>query len=76
MTHDDLSYPQLNGLIADGRPIVLMFGTAWGLAPELLEQATYRLAPIQGTGDYNHLAVRSAVAIILDRILAKPACQN
>ena len=47
----------------------LVFGTGWGLHPSLLEELDFMLEPIQGTGDYNHLPVRSAAAIILDRLL-------
>ncbi len=47
----------------------LVFGTGWGLHPSLLEELDLMLEPIQGVGDYNHLPVRSAVAIILDRLL-------
>lgn len=50
------------------RPVLLVFGTGWGLADEIMELADYRLAPIYGPTDYNHLSVRAAVAIILDRI--------
>jgi len=46
----------------------LVFGTAWGLADELLDTCDYTLAPILGKADYNHLSVRSAVSIYLDRI--------
>lgn len=70
MDSSDLAYPDLKRLIRENRPVVLVFGTAWGLAPEIVAEADFRLAPISGAGDYNHLAVRSAVAIILDRILA------
>jgi hypothetical protein len=49
-------------------PLLLMFGTGWGMAEELISQADYFLEPIQGCGDYNHLSVRSAAAIILDRL--------
>jgi hypothetical protein len=45
-----------------------MFGTGFGLAPALLERADLRLAPIQGPGEYNHLSVRAAAGIILDRL--------
>lgn len=69
MAQSDLSHADLRNLAATGRPIMLMFGTAWGLAPELIEKADYRLEPISGCGDYNHLAVRSAAAIIMDRML-------
>lgn len=51
------------------KPILLLFGTGNGLAHEIHAQADYILEPIFGASDYNHLSVRSAVAIILDRIL-------
>ncbi|MDK2822151.1 MAG: hypothetical protein PWQ67_1197 [Clostridia bacterium] len=47
---------------------LLLFGTGWGLAKEVMEKADYRLLPIFGVSEYNHLSVRSAVAIILDRL--------
>ena len=54
--------------LAEGKPQLIMFGTAWGLAPGLLDAADAILKPIEGAGRYNHLSVRSAVAIILDRL--------
>ncbi|PID74004.1 MAG: hypothetical protein CSB33_01050 [Desulfobacterales bacterium] len=57
-------------LLDDGRRILLCFGTAWGLAPEFMDGADAILSPIQGPGAYNHLSVRSAAAILLDRLLA------
>ena len=53
-----------------GVPKILAFGTAHGLAPRVLEQAHAVLEPIQGVESYNHLSVRSAVAITLDRLIA------
>ncbi len=50
------------------KPILLLFGTGNGLTKEVHELADYILKPIAGYGEYNHLSVRSAVAIILDRI--------
>ncbi len=50
-------------------PQLLILGTGWGLAPEILERADRRLAPIDGAGTYNHLSVRAAGAVILDRLL-------
>ena len=47
---------------------LLLFGTGWGLEKELMEQADYRLPPVKGFGGYNHLSVRSAASIILDRL--------
>lgn len=48
---------------------LLVFGTASGLADEVIASADVVLAPIKGRNGYNHLPVRAAVAIILDRIL-------
>ena len=53
----------------DDEPYLFLFGTGWGLAEEMVRRGDYRLAPIRGTADYNHLSVRSAVAIVLDRLL-------
>ena len=50
-------------------PHVLVFGTAWGLAPEVINQCDHILEPIQGSGSYNHLSVRSAASIYLDRLI-------
>lgn len=46
----------------------LVFGTGWGLHPDLLRGLDFLLEPILGAGDYNHLSVRAAVAIYLDRL--------
>jgi hypothetical protein len=50
-------------------PCFLLFGTGWGLHPELVRKVDFKLAPIcaNTTDGYNHLSVRSAVAIYLDR---------
>jgi len=53
---------------ADPRPVLLLFGTGWGLAEDAFARAEIRLDPIYGPTDYNHLAVRSAVSITLDRM--------
>jgi hypothetical protein len=50
-------------------PYLLVFGTGSGIAAEVINTADYRLEPIKGASGYNHLSVRSAVAIVLDRIL-------
>lgn len=51
------------------RPVLLVFGTGKGLSEELLARCDYLLVPVEGLSDYNHLSVRSAVAIVLDRWL-------
>lgn len=50
-------------------PVLLVFGTGQGLAPCVIEQSDYLLVPVEGFSDFNHLSVRSAVVIILDRWL-------
>jgi hypothetical protein len=50
-------------------PVLLVFGTGWGLAPEFFSRIDVVLDPIRGPGAYNHLSVRAACAIVLDRIL-------
>ncbi|MDA3895875.1 MAG: RNA methyltransferase [Desulfobacteraceae bacterium] len=58
-----------NRLNDPAQAYLLAFGTAWGLTEEFLESADFVLEPIKGNTEYNHLPVRSAVAIILDRLL-------
>lgn len=63
--------PLREQLQTDTRPYLFLFGTGWGLAPEVFDQVDLVLEPILGVGDYNHLPVRSAVAIILDRLFGQ-----
>ncbi|MDY6792435.1 MAG: RNA methyltransferase [Thermodesulfobacteriota bacterium] len=65
-----ISYGELRGLLKNGKPYLLLMGTAWGLSDGFIAGVDYVLAPIKGTADYNHLSVRSATAVILDRLLA------
>lgn len=66
----EMGYEALRAHIAGNiSPVLLLFGTAHGLAPELMDRADAVLPPIGKNDDYNHLSVRSAVAIILDRLL-------
>jgi hypothetical protein len=55
-------------LQANEKPILILFGTGYGLIDEIIDKSDYILEPIHGAFDYNHLSVRSAVAIILDRL--------
>lgn len=67
-----VSYQVLREEIQQGdKPYLLLFGTGYGIVKEVMEGATYILEPIYGGGEYNHLCVRSAVAIILDRLLGE-----
>jgi tRNA (guanine37-N1)-methyltransferase len=51
------------------RPFLIVFGTGWGLTETILSQADYILEAIEGDAEFNHLSVRSAAAIVLDRLL-------
>ena len=53
------------------RPFLILFGTGWGMTEEVTDKVDIMLKPIIGTDDYNHLSVRAAVAIILDRLFGK-----
>ena len=65
-----ISYADLRGRLAGGdTPCLLLFGTGWGIEKATMARFDYILEPIWGRGDYNHLPVRAAVAIILDRLL-------
>lgn len=55
-------------LAHEAAPLVLLLGTGWGLAPEVMARADAVLEPVTGVGPYNHLSVRSAAAVILDRL--------
>ncbi|MBA2849356.1 RNA methyltransferase [Thermosulfuriphilus ammonigenes] len=68
----DLSFDAAKRLIAQGRPLVILLGTASGLSPLVFQRADYVLEPLCGPTDYNHLSVRAAAAIILDRLLGRP----
>ncbi|MFW5985624.1 MAG: RNA methyltransferase [Halanaerobiaceae bacterium] len=68
---NSVSYSELRDMIfaQDAPPYLIIFGTGWGLTEKTLERCDYILEPIYGRGDFNHLSVRSAASIILDRLL-------
>jgi len=53
---------------ADAPPVLILLGTGFGLAPAARERVDLALEAIRGAGDYNHLSVRAAASIILDRL--------
>ncbi len=66
-----LSYGDLQQRIFKGEHVLLLFGTGWGLTEDALADVDAMLPPVCGHGDYNHLSVRSAVSIVLDRLLGR-----
>ena len=62
-------------LTDSGPTVLLVFGTGWGLAPAIDEEARFRLAPIESPrkDGFNHLSVRAAAAIVFDRLFGERA---
>ncbi len=69
---NSISYNGLSEKIFnDDKPYLFLFGTGWGLIKEVMDMSDFILEPIRGTTKYNHLSVRAAVAIILDRVFGE-----
>lgn len=53
------------------RPVLMLFGTGFGMTADLLRSCDGVLESIRGAppNDYRHLSVRSAVSICLDRVM-------
>jgi hypothetical protein len=66
-----ISYVLAREMVASNRVFMILFGTAWGIARELIGNVDYLLEPIFGVSYYNHLSVRTAAAITLDRLFSK-----
>lgn len=60
----------VRGRVAKGQDVLLVIGKAWGLAPSVFEQCDAQLLPIDAGTGFNHLSVRSAMAILIDRLCA------
>ncbi|MEB2283657.1 MAG: RNA methyltransferase [Myxococcales bacterium] len=70
--HPTIGWAELRRLRAEAeRPLLLLFGTGWGLTEEVIGRADHRIPAVPGTGEYNHLSVRGAAAIILDRMCGR-----
>jgi hypothetical protein len=66
---DRATFPEMRERVAStGPPLLFLLGTGWGLTEEVFALADDILEPIQGIESYNHLSVRSAAAILLDRL--------
>ncbi len=68
----DVSFEEGRKIILESkRPVLILFGTSWGLPEEIREICDYILEPIRSKSDYNHLSVRAAAAIIIDRLIGE-----
>jgi len=66
-----INYSKLREQLGTERTVLLIFGTAWGLHEDILNMSDFILDPIEGNTDYNHLSVRTAAGIILDRLAGR-----
>lgn len=80
------SYPELRRHCEEGRlsesddgtqPLMIVFGTGWGISPAFYPEVHRFLKPLRVSSlfsdatHYNHLSVRAAAAIVLDRIFGE-----
>lgn len=66
---NSISYEKMGKIMSeDDESYLLLFGTGWGLTNEIMDKSDYILHPIRGNTKFNHLSVRAAVSIILDRL--------
>jgi hypothetical protein len=63
-----MSYEKARGILQENKVVILLFGTACGLHKEVMRKTDNILDPVLGKRGYNHLSVRTAAAIILDRL--------
>ena len=68
---NNISFDAFRDMLKGNHLYLIIFGTAWGLAEKFISEADYFLDPIWGNSNYNHLSVRSASAIILDRLFGR-----
>lgn len=72
-----IGHEELHRLIKqDTRSCHLLFGTGWGLTDETVDLCEKMLVPVKGSGDYNHLSLRVALGIVLDRIFGERGGRN
>jgi hypothetical protein len=72
--YDGLRYAEARSqLLDEPTPVLLLLGTGWGLADTVMGEVEGILEPINGSNGYNHLSVRCAAAIMLDRLLSLPS---
>ena len=65
----NIGYDKMREEFQNEEQYLFVFGTGWGLEKNIIHNADFVLSPIEGPEEYNHLPVRAAIAIILDRLL-------
>ncbi|HHJ64835.1 MAG TPA: RNA methyltransferase [Aquifex aeolicus] len=72
---NSVSYAELRDRIERREEdFLLLFGTGYGIPPDMMRTFDLILEPVYGAADWNHLSVRNAAAIILDRLLSRNRC--
>ena len=71
-----IGYERMRAVLGESGQFLLVFGTGWGLEKRIVQDADYVLAPIEGVNGFNHLPVRGAIAIILDRLFGRDPRRN
>jgi hypothetical protein len=66
-----ITFSRTSELLNSEKTVFILFGTAWGLHEEVINMADFILEPIEGRCEYNHLSVRTAAGIILDRLVGR-----
>lgn len=66
---DAVAAATLRARLERGEDALILFGKASGLADHVIAGADARLAPVGGGTGFDHLPVRPAIAIVLDRLL-------
>ncbi len=65
---DAITFSKAKEIINSNKAVFLLFGTAWGLHSDAIDSADFVLKAIEGNNNYNHLSVRAAAGIIIDRL--------
>jgi hypothetical protein len=79
---DPISYQDLRDRLENGKlgaqdsgsqSLLIVLGTGWGIAPRFFEKVDAIIQPLGSIREasYNHLSVRAAAAIVLDRLFGK-----
>ncbi|MEJ2655837.1 MAG: RNA methyltransferase [Desulfobacterales bacterium] len=66
-----ISFNRFREMLQDGAMYLLILGTGWGLSKNVINEADYVLNPVLGNTGYNHLSVRCAAAVMLDRLFGR-----
>ncbi len=68
-TKSSISFAKMREILANNdEPYLIVYGTGWGLTDSFIERADYMLEPVGSVEDFKHLSVRSAAAIVMDRL--------